>query len=169
MAQPVITRCRIENLPIMATLDRACFEAPLPGDDFCDYLKATQRDESVDPFFAIGLGTRAARIALLLSIFDSLERLQPIGFLLLVLREELGLIERIGLHPEHQGKGLARFFVEHVQAEARRLGVTVWGAEIPKSNLAGQQFFQHLGFLNSCPATIQPFQPQESSTILLWR
>jgi len=160
----------MENLPVLAALDRACFETPLPGDDLCDYLIAAEKAVSGGSFLAVAHRTQATPIALLLSIFDSRERLQPTGLLLLVVREEVGLIERIGIHPEHRGKGLARTMLDRVRVEAGHWGARVWCAEVQELDISGQQFYRHLGFLHSCPVSIkQPFEPQDSSTLLMWQ
>lgn len=168
MAAPVITRCRIENLPILAILDRACFEKPLPADDLCGYLTDSETNTSGSFFFGGDQGAHETGIALVLSTYDSTGCLHPVGFLLLVLREELGLIERIGICPEHRGRGLARFILDRVWAESVHLGVSVWGAELQESDFSSQQFFRHLGFLKSCPPVEEGREKQASSTIVMW-
>jgi Acetyltransferase (GNAT) family len=169
MGMPVLTRCRFENLPILAVLDRDCFEDPLPADDLCSYLNGGTGDDSGCFFFETDRGTTESPIALLLSEYDSVGRLEPVGFLLLVLRDELGVIERIGIRPEHRQKGLARKALDSIRTASRALGVTVWSAEVPKTDIPGRDFFRNIGFLNACPTSDYPIAPQESQRIILWR
>lgn len=165
---PVITRCRFENLPILAVLDRECFEDPLPADDLCSYLDGAG-DESGCFFFETDRGTTERQIALLLSEYDSDDRLEPVGFLLLVLRDELGVIERIGIRQEHRQKGLATKALDSIRTASRALGVTLWSAEVPEADIPAQDFFRNIGFLNTCPTSDYLLDQQESQRVILWR
>lgn len=168
MAAPVITRCRSENLPILAFLDRVCFSDPLPADDLCEYLTNSEKDAS-RLFDADDQGFAKREVALLLSSFDSSGHIQPVGFILLVLRDELGVIERLGICPRHRKMGYARLLLDRVLAESRHLRVTIWGVELDESDLSSQQFFSRVGFLNSCPPVTGGLDQPGSSTIVLWR
>ena len=170
MGMPVLTRCRFENLPILAVLDRHCFEDPLPGDDLCSYLyDGKTEDESGCFFFETDRGTTERPIALLLSKYDSDGRLEPVGFLLLVLRDELGVIERIGIRQEHRQKGLARKALDSIRTASRALGVTLWSAEVPETDIPAQDFFRNIGFLNTCPTSDYLIDQSESQSVVLWR
>ena len=153
---------------MLAALDRTCFSEPLPADDLCGYLVSTNADSSGSLFRATDRGPHETEIALLLSTFDGAARLKPVGFLLLVIRDELAVISRLGICPKERGQGLGRLFLDRVRTETRPLGVTVWAAEVSLGDQASQEFFSRLGFLHACPTAKYLFAPQELSTIVLW-
>jgi GNAT superfamily N-acetyltransferase len=163
MATPEISRCQIQHLSVLGALDRACFDHPLAADDFCDYLTRSQLPAS--PFSSWDFSTKESGIALLLQCAGITGEVVPVGFALIVLRDQLGLIERLGIHPDHRGEGLARFLLEYICEAARPFGVTVWGAELSDDDFSSQKFFESLGFSSSAPN----FDPPGQSTLVLWR
>jgi len=72
---------------------------------------------------------------------------QPVGFAWLHLeRNSLGLIEPLGLLPEHQGRGYGRFLLQSALLELLRRGATHAQIGAWRTNFPAISLYQSLGF-----------------------
>lgn len=148
MARPIILRCSSPMLPLVAALDRACFPEPIPGDDLIAYLKLPAAGLEDGLFSLVDSGPIEVPLSVMLVLpaGDDGGHL-PAAYMLLVARESYCLIDRIGVHPDHRGKHYAAALLAAAALSGGPIGIRTWGVELRESDLASQQFFQHMGFL----------------------
>lgn len=57
-----------------------------------------------------------------------------------------GFINRLAVHPDHRGQGIARRLVEAVERRCRELGIRIFEALIEEGNETSMRVFERLGY-----------------------
>jgi ribosomal-protein-alanine N-acetyltransferase len=78
-------------------------------------------------------------------------------------------INNVACRPEHRGQGLGTRLMQHVLAEASRLGATSATLEVRASNVEARRFYERLGFTIEGLRRNYYTDPVEDALILWWR
>lgn len=144
MAKVQIFRGSLPMLGLFAQLDRVCFAEPWP--DLASFLQLPKAGLDTGLFSLADAGPLEVRLSLGLGLQEADGGVRPVGYLLLVTREDHCLIERIGVHPDQRRQGYAAGLLAAAALEGRKIGLRTWGVELRETDLASQTFFRHLEF-----------------------
>lgn len=78
-------------------------------------------------------------------------------------------INNVACRPEYRGHGLGTRLMQHVLAEAARLGATSATLEVRASNVPARRFYERLGFTIEGLRRNYYTDPVEDALILWWR
>lgn len=72
-----------------------------------------------------------------------------VGYLILAVRNTWGHLNRIGVHPAHQGNGLGRELLSVAIEEMARRGATTMGLNTQSDNTRSQHLYESCGFVRT--------------------
>ncbi len=121
-------RLQAEDLPALVALEQATFNW-LWWETAATFQRADERPDS--------------RI-LLAYLNDEL-----VGYLILAVHGAWGHVNRIAIHPSHQGQGLGRELLAVAISELARRGARSVGLNTQRSNIRSQRLYEEFGFVRT--------------------
>jgi len=123
-----VRRLQTDDLPALIALEQATFPW-LWWETAATFQRANERPDSW----------------VLLAYLDD----ELVGYLILVVRETLGHVNRIGIHPSYQGQGLGRELLAIAINELAKRGARSVGLNTQRSNMRSQHLYESFGFIRT--------------------
>ena len=144
-AEPQLRPARPDDAPVLRAMERRA------GERFRDAGLPEVADDDPPPVEVLVAHAAAGRAWVATVGSD-----RPAGYVIVDVLDGCAHIDQVTVDPEHQGKGLGRALIDHVEAWARAQGLPALSLTTFRDVPWNGPLYAHLGFVEVAPTDVGP-------------